>query len=183
MLDYKTGTADAVDKSLFAGIKLQLYLYAAAVAEKFKDGQKKLAGLYYLPVQDKYDAPDKKDKALAVGKTLNDEQAVLAQDNLINDKKKSAWVEVDAKGKVKNAISQSALSSYVDYAVKLSELAAQRMAEGVIVASPYNDTCQYCVYKALCGGGEENSRKLEKVNEDTIVNAVEGGKEDAEVDG
>ncbi len=183
VLDYKTGTADAVDKSLFAGIKLQLYLYAAAVAEKFKDGQKKLAGLYYLPVQDKYDAPDKKDKALAVGKTLNDEQAVLAQDNLINDKKKSAWVEVDAKGKVKNSLSQSALSSYVDYAVKLSELAAQRMAEGVIVASPYNDTCQYCVYKALCGGGEENSRKLEKVNEDTIINAVEGGKENAEIDG
>ncbi len=183
VLDYKTGTADAVDKSLFAGVKLQLYLYAAAVAEKFKGGEKKLAGLYYLPVQDKYDSPDKKDKALAVGKTLNDEQAVKEQDSSINDDKKSAWVEVDCKGKVKNALSESALSSYIDYAVKLSELAAQRMAEGVIVASPYNDTCQYCAYKALCGGGEENSRKLEKVSESTITQAVKGGEEDAEVDG
>ena len=39
----------------------------------------------------------------------------------------------------------------MDYAVKVSEKAVDKLADGVIVASPYKCECEYCEYGGLCG--------------------------------
>lgn len=179
VLDYKTGKADATDKALFAGVKLQLYLYAAAVKEKYKDGQKKTAGLYYLPVSDTYGKAEDKDKCLAVGKTLSDMDALLSQDKCIDTDGKSHFipVEKDKNGKFKHVTDGQTLDAYVNYAVEISSLAAKRMSEGVIVPSPYEGVCTYCEFKSLCGDlGVE--RKVGKVVESTITDSGVGDKID-----
>ena len=176
VVDYKTGGVDVTDKSLFAGIKLQLYLYAAAVQGKFIDGEKKPAGLYYLPVSDKYEKSEDKGKPLAQGKTLIDDDALNAQDVFFDEKGESEFIPAskDKNGKIKNAVEGSTISAYVDYAVKISELAAEQMNEGVIVNSPYEGECRYCQYKSLCDFSEVKERKLGKVEKDTIEQAVKG---------
>ena len=178
VMDYKTGTADATDTTLFAGLKLQLYLYAAAVQAKYADGEKKPAGLYYLPVSDKFEKPDSKVKPLAVGRTLNTEEAILAQDGNFFEQGQSEFlpVKTDKNGKVKNGSEKEQMSAFIDYAVSVSSLAVKRMEEGVIVPSPYQGTCDYCDYKALCGG-VGIPRSVEKVSEKTFTDATQGGEE------
>ncbi len=175
VLDYKTGRTDDTDKSLFAGLKLQLYLYAAAVKAKYPNGEKKPAGLYYLPVSDKYEKHDDKDKSMAVGKTLGDLDALLSQDGYIEVNGNSAFmpVEKDKKGNFKNVTDIDTLNAYIDYAVEISSLAAKRMSDGVIVPSPFEGVCNYCEYKSICGGiGVE--REIGKVKESTITDAKKG---------
>ena len=181
VLDYKTGKADISDKNLYMGVKLQLYLYAAAV--KNSDQDKKLAGVYYLPVKDKYEKIEDKDHALAVGKTLDDEQALAEQDKNVKENKTSAFLPLIYNGKsVSNSLKSDALNGYVDYALKMSEQGAKQMKEGVIVASASQGTCDYCEYKAMCPAVKIYERKVERVDEDTIFLATKGGVENAEID-
>lgn len=181
VLDYKTGTADATDKSLFAGVKLQLYLYAAAVGGKYGEN-KALAGAYYLPVSDKYEPPKDKIVPLAVGKTLNEQDAISAQDGEFNALGKSAFLPVkkDKSGNVKNACDKDTMQSFVDYALKAAESAVMNMKDGVIVPSPFDNTCEYCEFKSMCSGGGEK-RTVGKVSDQTIARAVKENS-DATVD-
>ncbi|MBR2499292.1 MAG: exodeoxyribonuclease V subunit gamma [Clostridia bacterium] len=178
VLDYKTGKADASEKLLFAGVKLQLYLYAEAVRSKYKgDSNKQPVGLYYLPVSDKYDKEADK-SSVAVGKTLDTEQAILVQDkNYFNlGKDEYSLISTDKRtGKVKGVTEQT-LNSYVDYAVKIAELAAKRMDEGVMVASPFSDACKYCEYRSMCEFDEQTTRNVGGVNDQTFVQSQGGDK-------
>ena len=154
VIDYKTGRADPSEKALFAGVKLQLYLYAQAVKNKYKDQEMFPAGLYYLPVSDKYDKPEDKGGALAVGQTLNDKQALEVQDKEFFERGESdfAPVKIDPKkGEIKNAVDKETLLAYMDYAVKVSESAVDNLENGVMIASPYKGACEYCEYGGLCG--------------------------------
>ena len=178
VIDYKTGKVDATDKALFSGTKLQLYLYSAAVKEKFKE-QKSPAGLYYMPISDKYDNDKEKESAVAVGKTLDDEQAVITQDKNFFDNGESLIIsaKLDKKeGKIKNAVGKDALNAYVKYALSACNLAAESICSGTIKASPYKGACEYCEYASLCGV-HEGERTIGKVNETTITGAVNGGEE------
>ncbi len=169
VIDYKTGSADATDKSLFAGLKLQLYLYADVVKDKT------LAGVYYLPVDEKFKAEDKPLSPLAIGKTLDNEETVFAQDSDLMVTGESGFLDVTvSKGKIKKAVSQEALSAYADYAKTVAKKAAEQMVDGVIVASPYEGVCDYCKFKGICGGASTFERKVRSVNEQTIQNAVKG---------
>lgn len=176
IIDYKTGGTDGTDKGLFAGVKLQLYLYAMAVAGKY-DGQKKPVGLYYLPVSNSYKKEGEEASPLAVGKTLNEKEALLAQDKTFFDNLSSEFmpVTIDGKGNVKNAVDQIALDSHLEYALNISNLAAQRLKEGVVAKSPYDDACQYCPYKAICGSEEVSVRTLGTVSGETIENSQRRG--------
>ena len=175
VLDYKTGKTDPSEKALFAGVKLQLYLYAAAVMGKYKGEQAKFpAGLYYLPVSDKYEKPEDKGGSLAVGKTLSEKQALQVQDGEFFDKGEMdfAPVKIDSKGNIKNGVDKETLSSCVEYAVKVSDAAVKNMMGGVIVASPYEGACEYCEYRALCGQIDPPERKIQSVGKNTFTDAV-----------
>ena len=175
VIDYKTGSTDSSDKSLFAGTKLQLYLYSASVAKKHGE-LKSPAGLYYLPVSDKYLKPDEKVGAMADGKTLNDKNALVSQDKNFysNGESKFMPINLDSKGEVKNALDKDELNEYINYALSVSELAVKQLKEGVIVPSPYEKTCEYCGYKGICHQDKNVSRTLNTVKKETIINAPKG---------
>lgn len=176
VIDYKTGSTDSTDKSLFVGTKLQLFLYGSAVKGKYKD-EKMPAGLYYLPVSDKYEKLGDKNTCMADGRTINDKDAILSQDKNFFEVGNSEFmpIKTDKQGNVKNALDSEQLSSYLDYAVSVSELAVNQLKDGVIVPSPYGKTCEYCEYKGICKLNGENVRAVGKVNENTIVKAKGGG--------
>ena len=168
VVDYKTGSVDATDKSLFAGVKLQLYLYAAAVKDK------KLAGVFYYPVYDRYVAPEDKDAPMAAGKFLDDRRILLAQDSGLGEKGVSDLLPVVFDNdRIKKASTASALNAYVGYALKVSDKAAEYMLDGVIAQSPYCGTCEYCKYKGLCDRAMPE-RELGSVNESIIESSFDG---------
>lgn len=175
VVDYKTGKADSSEKALFAGVKLQLYLYALAVQAKFAD-EKAPAGVYYLPISDKYEKLEDKEKALAVGKTVDDKEALLVQDKEFFSKGESAFMEasIDKNGKIKDTINSETLKAYMDYAVKMSESAVKNLNEGVIIASPYLNACEYCKFSAMCGQNGQNKRTLGKVDENSFCGDLIG---------
>ena len=171
VVDYKTGSTDSSEKSLFAGIKLQLFLYGYAVWQKEKD--KQIAGLYYLPVSDKYVKEQDAEFVMADGYTLNESEAIACQDDSFYQNGKSNFmpIKLDGKGKVKNAVPRDEINKFMDYAVSVSELATSQLKEGVIVPSPYENTCDYCDFKGICQQIKERARTLGKISADTIVKA------------
>lgn len=181
VIDYKTGKADDSEKSLFAGVKLQLYLYAAAVLNKYQNqGGKTPVGLYYMPISDKFEKAKDKQKTLAVGKTLNDENALVLQDKNFLTQKKSSTIPafVDDKGKTRNLSDKETISALIDYALIMSERAVEQMEQGVIAPLPYDDSCKYCEFLALCDSKGVCARKIEKVDEKTFVQAIKNTKGD-----
>lgn len=181
VIDYKTGESDASDKSLFAGVKLQLYLYGYAVSSKHKDS-KRAAGLYYLPVSNKFKSADKEVPPMAVGRTLGEQDALFAQDSNFESLGKSEFLPAkkDDKGNLKNTLDGQDFKKYMDYAVKISELSAMRLSEGVIVPSPYGETCKYCKFKGICTNANDKQRLLQAVKERTITNAIKGDENGAD---
>ncbi len=172
VVDYKTGKADSTDKSLFAGVKLQLYLYALAVQGKYNRDEKTPVGAYYLPVSDKYEKAEDKVKNLAVGKTVNEEQALLTQDVEFFERGESDFscAIVDEKsGKIKNAVDKETFNAYMNYALKISEKATEQLKEGVIIALPYQDTCKYCTFSAMCEFKGDKIRTLGKVDDSSFM--------------
>lgn len=183
ILDYKTGKVKASDAALYYGQELQLYLYAKA----YKQQNEKLtpAGLYYLPISDKFEAEEDKIKSMARGKTLNEKSAIIAQDASFFSNSVSDFmpVSVDEKsGGIKNALSREDIDSYVEYAYMVSDLAAKQLCDGVIVASPAKDACKYCDYKAMCKTASMGEREQRTVTSKTIIDAVKGGADNGELD-
>lgn len=177
IIDYKTGGVDDSEKSLFAGIKLQLFLYAAAVSRvESQQNNKGLAGLYYLPVFDRYEKQSDKGAPMAVGFTLSEKAALKEQDKLFEDAGSSDFmpVRLDKSGTLKGGYDRDTLKAYVDYAVTLSESAVKNMKEGVIIPSPYEGVCEYCKFKGVCGAENPNARKPDKVTASTIRESVKG---------
>lgn len=168
VIDYKTGKVDGTDKELFSGTKLQLYLYAKAFEGKT------LAGAYYMPINDDFVSPNDKHSCVTKGKTLNDIDAISAQDKQFKSTGKSKFMsaKMTAKGTVTSAVEGDVLSAYVSYAVKVSKKAAEQMADGVMVASPYSGSCKYCDYKGLCGRELSNERFIKSVDEAIICDSV-----------
>ncbi len=167
IIDYKTGKVDDTDKALFSGTKLQLYLYSAVLKER------KLAGAYYLPISDEYVADDEQKGAFVIGKTLDQTQALFAQDKNLKESGKSDFINVSVQGdSVSKALCENELNAYVDYAIAVSESAAKNMLEGFIAPSPYEEMCKYCEFGAMCGVGDKQERKLKGVDKNVITQAV-----------
>ncbi len=176
ILDYKTASPSADIDLLFTGKKLQLYLYAKAVSQKLKDG--KLAGVYYMPVSDKFRGESEKEPALSKGLTLSDKQSIALQDKKALDGE-GLFLAVSVKGEnisVEGETTEEGLNAMVDYAVAISELAVKRMGEGIIAPTPCDARiCSYCEFKSLCPHLEAESREHGKVDSTTIIDAVKGG--------
>ncbi len=168
IIDYKTGSADDSEKELFGGTKVQLFLYAAAVNDK------KLAGAYYVPVADSFKKSGDKQKTLAVGKTLDDEDVIIAQDRSYAENGKSGFIPAaKGKSKTKNAYDEKTMNALVKYALKVSENAARELEDGIIAASPVSKACEYCGFRAICGAEKPTVRGIKDVDGETILKAVE----------
>ncbi len=178
IIDYKTGGDKSMDDSngaLYSGTKLQLYLYASAVRGG-KEGDKTLAGLYYMPVNDKYISPDAERK-MAKGKTLNDENAVKAQDPDFYENGYNSEVlpvHLDKRNNKPIGLStKEEIDARINYALKISASAASKMQDGVMAVTPYEDACTYCQYNSMCGFDGKKFRKVGSVDEKAFN--VDGG--------
>lgn len=168
VLDYKTGSVDTDDSSLFVGKRLQLYLYASAVKNS------KLAGVYYLPIIDEYKKEGSTKSPMALGHSLDSEEAILAQDYSIKEKKSDyiqAQYQVTNKC-FKNVLSEKSMQAYIDYALKIGKNATEEMKSGVIVPSPYSNICKYCKFVGLCGGSVGTRPEI-KISNGLIEESVE----------
>ncbi|MBQ9756681.1 MAG: PD-(D/E)XK nuclease family protein, partial [Clostridia bacterium] len=179
ILDYKTVSPSANIEHLFTGKKLQLYLYANAVRQSV--GEKKLAGVYYLSVNERFREDGESDPALSLGVTLDKEQAVKEQDENALKDGESLFFELEKKdgiNKIKGATDEQALNCRIEYAKLMAEQAVKLMNDGVIIPSPCDDNiCSYCNFRSICSA-ENPSRKLNVVSDQTIVESVLGGEEE-----
>ena len=176
VLDYKTVSPSADLDLLFTGKKMQLYLYAAAI-DHDKSNPKKLAGIYYMPVSEKFRKQGEKEPALSKGFTLEDQEVLKLHDEAVLDSHQSIFLDVEDKGELKlsGGATEQQLKAGVQYALKLSEQAVAQMQDGVIVASPCDErSCGYCEYRALCNAYEPTVRTHGKVDAETIRSSIEG---------
>ncbi len=174
VIDYKTGKVDDSDEGLFYGTKLQLWLYALSVKDK------QLAGAYYYDAKDEYQALKYKGEPVFKGKTLAIEEVVKMQDGSIGEDGQSSYLPVTVKGGViKGGQDERTLSALLKYAEKMCENAVREMNSGTIIASPVSGACEWCKYKSVCLVEEGSEREINKVKEESIVQAVYGGEENA----
>lgn len=157
IIDYKTGSVKPadIDKNLYAGNKLQLFLYAGALSDKYKT-----AGAYYFPIADNFAKEGETPTMKMCGRTLLDEKTVIEL-----DKGKASGGEqfIDANFSVtngvikknKNFLSESEFNDYIEYSRLVAAEGLAEMKEGVIVASPYGEKCAYCKFRGVCGYDEE----------------------------
>ena len=166
VIDYKTGSASAAEDMLFAGVKLQLYLYGAAVDRVLSKEGKQLAGLYYAPINDKYQKESEKLKHLSVGKTSDNIDALVTMDkNIIaNASSKIVPVKINKNGSIAKGCATPVddIKKLMDYAVAMCDQAVELLNSGYIKATPFGEkTCESCAYKAFCDNTEYNYRKIE----------------------
>ena len=169
IMDYKTGRYNDETKSLFVGESMQLYLYAKVCGDATG---KKPAGLYYLPVDEGYKSENKDPNKFELkGKTVSDESALIKQDKGFNSSYRSLGVYKSSTG-ISGGVDQATMDAMVDYAVKMCENATKQMASGVIVASAYEDKCNICSFKGMCGQYKKYNRKVDSVPDTVILDAV-----------
>ncbi len=171
IIDYKTGGFDCSEEGLYTGTGLQLYLYALAVKDKTP------AGMYYYDVKDDFTSGGKDKGNNYAGKTLNADLSVSPEGaNFEALAKDGTPISVYGQ-EVTKAMSSEAMRAHLEYALEISERAASRMAEGVIVPSPYQGVCEFCALRPMCEdvcGSDIPARHVRGVREQTINDAVLG---------
>ena len=192
-IDYKTGDAKSKsnDNNFYVGKNIQLYLYMNAFAI---DGDKP-AGAYYYAVNNNFINEDESPSILH-GKTLDDEEIISASDDDFYSGKtdKSSVCEIKRKTTKAsgtyydgNLADDQTIKGYMKYSKLMVEQAIDNVLDGVIIASPYVSSCDYCEFGGICGREihkKSDYRSIKGVKAETILNAVEhaenkdGGEED-----
>ncbi len=176
IIDYKTGNVGekVKDEKFYTGQNIQLYLYMNA----FVRAHEEPAGAYYYSVNDSFKKPDE-DRTVMAGKTLSSDEIIAATDKNIVENGKSELINVKTdkrSGKLTGSLCDGVeLQGYMKYAKKLAENAVSDIADGVMIASPYKDACEYCEYGSICGYDDEagyKERKVTDVRSETIVEAA-----------
>lgn len=187
VIDYKTGGISKEDKYLYAGRRLQLYLYMNA----FVGENAKPAGVYYFPVSDRYGEEGEDSPYQLIGHTL-DEVHVLEKSDCTLDMEHpksdilGVGLSIDKKtgeintGKSRSLISEQTFGAYLKYAKAIAEKGVSELELGAIPPSPLEDSCAICPYGGICGfeaGVNGENREIDNVSSAAISEAV-GEKED-----
>ncbi len=168
IVDYKTGgvVSGDIDENLYSGNKLQLFLYAGALTDKYKP-----AGVYYFPISDNFVKEGESRVLKLRGRTLADEK-VIGQ---LDEGKISGGEEfIDAKLTVKDGVvketkdflTERDFDNYIEYSRRVAAEGLAEMKEGVIIPSPYGEKCAYCKYAGVCGYDEETQSRRREVSAD-----------------
>ena len=155
-MDYKTGSADFDYTALYHGLKLQLPLYAAAIAAAERGAR--AAGMYYMQVQDPVvDKEGQLEKEIMKafrlsGLTLSEPSVVAATagddpDNAV----------ISTRG-AKGIVDEAELMGVMDYAKQKSADTLRRIYDGEADVSPARmggingtDICKTCESRSVCG--------------------------------
>lgn len=171
IMDYKTGTINPILKDLYYGDKLQLFLYEAVASKSLK---KFSAGAFYFDARWDYDKQDKKE-AILKGIVVNDEELLPKFDYRLQEgKSEIIAVSKTSKGYKGAILAKYPLSTFENYAQKVSTLAVNEMMSGFIQPKPDGEACDKCAFKSIClYDREEGYRRKLPVTQETIARAME----------
>ena len=156
IVDYKSGKSEFDYTALYHGLKLQLPLYAAAIAAAEKGAR--AAGMYYMQVQDP--VTDKEEqiekeimKAFRLsGLTLSDPSVVAAT---AGDDPDNAVISTRGS---KGIVDEGEFLRVMDYAKEKSAETLRRIYDGEADVSPARtggingtDICKTCESRSVCG--------------------------------
>ena len=151
IIDYKTGKPKSLLKELYYGEKLQLFLYSSIIQNQ---SQKICGGVFYFDC--KFDFQDSDGgKYILKGLAENDDANLkLFDKNLeISEKSQILQLSLSKSGKQKytgSAISKKPLSFYMKYAITVANKAIEEIKQGFIKPSPDNNSCEHCIFSAIC---------------------------------
>lgn len=185
IVDYKTGAADFDYTALYHGLKLQLPLYAAAIAAAERG--ERAAGMYYMQVQDPVtDKEEQLEKEIMKafrlsGLTLSQPGVVAAT---AGDDPDSAVISTRG---AKGIVDEAELIGVMDYAKQKSADTLRRIYEGQAQVSPARmggisgtDICKNCESRSVCGFDTKlpgcRYRELRTLDKEAFFGAA--GKED-----
>lgn len=147
VVDYKTYKGAKFKLAeIYSGMKIQLYLYLAAICEA--KGWRPV-GAFYLPVSFDFSSED---WSLRYRGNMTDD---LAEAKLIAPdfgEPTAHFAAPDARGAMKepNFFSDDAFRSVTAYVKRLAEEGAKGIAEGRVDALPLKDVCDRCDYRDIC---------------------------------
>ncbi len=180
IIDYKSGNADASLSELYYGKKLQLFLYASAVANALN---KQVSGTFYLPIQNVLGKADDKENIYKLtGFYTDNSDLAKAYDINIGTNLKSEFVNISLKKdgtiakKSDKVLTPSEMERLLDYAKQVSANAINEIAKGSFAPSPLkfdnmHTACTYCPYLSLCSKATKDIpyRNVCKVNKDSFI--------------
>ena len=157
IIDYKSGKHNLSVKEIYAGIKLQLMVYLKSTMDQMKKQNKYKKIIPAAVLYNHIDNPiieENKD----IEKELLNQMAPtgMVSEESINvlDCYSDEGVKV-IPGK-KDIMSGEQLKTLSEFAsAKMTDL-QKEINEGNIQVNPYEDACDYCSYKGICGFNERN---------------------------
>lgn len=177
IIDYKTGKVDSNFNSIYFGTKIQLISYVLA-SKHLND--KKIAGVFYLPVHSDYATSEKmlKDMYKMEGFLLDDISVAIKMDTSLSlENKESAFIPLKIKadpdadsnqqfefsGTRNKNLTEQEFDNVKDYVQELCTNAIEEILSGYIEPSPFASSasaglsrCEYCKLNGFCG--LENSK-------------------------
>lgn len=180
IIDYKSASTISFSLSqVIFGERIQLFVYMKALSE---NGGFKPAGVFYLPVNNKFLSEEKADGRFKFIGFVNTDSEILPHfdhtlDSMEEGKESALYpikVKTDKKTGVTDVVSSSdgvaadtaTFAKVCDYVDKLTVKAAQEIDDGFIKPSPRKGSCEYCDYRDVCRFKENESavRKLSGKN-------------------
>lgn len=165
VIDYKTGGVSEGLSKLYNGTKLQLYLYSLPLKDK------KIAGLYYVKVGDKFLDPSTK-PSLVSGVTLDDMEVILRQDSKAENNESEFFSYNESGNKIAGVFDEETINGLIEYAKTMCENGAKNLTEGFIKPTPVSGTCEYCKYKSICGNEDSCRDTASKLTANQIVDTL-----------
>ncbi len=164
IIDYKTyKSADLSLKELYAGQKIQLYVYMRAVEQSINATP---SGVFYFPIFSSF-TDEQKTRYKYKGQASDSREVLYQIDEMI--KEDADWSVVPYKTDKKDVLSPEVhlsvqdFDTLGDYATEIAIRGATEIANGYIKPSPIKEKCKKCDYANICAYKGRNERRLPKV--------------------
>ncbi|HKL94166.1 MAG TPA: PD-(D/E)XK nuclease family protein [Clostridia bacterium] len=165
VIDYKSFKNPKLDfKSIYYGVKIQLYLYLLALKGNFKV---KPAGVFYLPIFSTYIKDESKNRYEFKGQVLKDDAVLGALDSTFFENPSSSYIPAKIskeKASGTDCVDDKAFEMLSQTAKAVAEEGVREINLGYIAPRPLEGACDYCSYSNICGYKNENARKLSSVS-------------------
>ena len=149
VVDYKTYKNAGLDfGEVYAGKRLQLFLYMEAIAE---DTGMSPVGVFYLPLS--FDFSKEGASWRYSGCLIDDEEEAKRMDPAFGKEGESILpCKKDSSGALKSPVhlSGAAMRRVGAYVRSLAVMGAKQAAEGKIAPEPLEHECMYCDYRGIC---------------------------------
>jgi ATP-dependent helicase/nuclease subunit B len=163
ILDYKTGTKKFDLSEVINGVGAQMLIYAKILSRKF--ARKKCAGVFYFP---------------AIKPIINTENENEIIEKIISELRISGlflddeFVRESLKNEAvmnrKNAVNEEQIEIILSFSDYLIKDTARRIMDGEFERRPYENACDRCNYREICGFiGEIERTEKQKLDTKEIV--------------